>query len=106
MARKNRLEVRKRRVRAILERAESQQKKLENRKQLREEIRQKRMEEEGGDSRETKQLKRKAQRRLENEMARLARKGIKLVKVEDDEMDMDDSERSNVKRRRTGGGGD
>ena len=100
MSRKNSVKIRNKRHEAARSRALAQAKQLENRKKLREETRKLRMEEEVPvDADGKRPLKRKAQRRLENEMARLARKGIKLVKQDDEEVEMDDGDRPSKRMR-------
>src|SRR4051794_6186806 len=106
MSRKNSMKIRKTRHQAAASRAEMQAKKLEDRKKRRAEKTKERMEQEPSTEQvlqpgEKKPLKRKAERRLKNEMARLARKGIKLVKADDDdnEVEMDDGDRPNKKMR-------
>ena len=96
MARKNNPKIRKKKFLALKERAAKQETKAEVRKQFREDVKQQRMEMDG-ETKEKKPLKRKAQRRLEMEMERLARKGIRLVKA--DEMEMDDGDRAKKRMR-------
>jgi len=98
MARKNNLKVRRKKLDAVRERAEAQARQLEERKKRREEMRKEKMDVTSDSQPDEKRpLKRKAQRRLENEMARLARKGFKLVKPEDEEMDDGDRKKKRMR---------
>ncbi|KAH9252242.1 hypothetical protein BASA81_009844 [Batrachochytrium salamandrivorans] len=79
MARKNSMKLRIKKHQAKVERGAKQEQRLESRRANREESRKNQVEVEVPEG----QLKRKTMRRLENERARLARKGIKLVKMDD-----------------------
>ena len=93
MARKNSHKNAKKRHETNLLREQAQQKKLEERKLRRRETRKSKMDEEQNESSlsfapKERPLKRKATRRLENERARLAKKGLKLVPLQtNDEME-------------------
>lgn len=96
MARKNSLKVSKKRNQSLLDRAKQQQDKLDKKKQRKQDIELKKMPVEE-EKPKPHTMKRKAARRLHNEGLRLHRKGFKLVKVED--LEMDDGDRPTKRMR-------
>lgn len=93
MARKNSMKLRIKKHQAKVERGAKQDHRLESRRAIREEERKDQIPVEVPEG----QLKRKTLRRLDNERARLARKGIKLVKMDD----VEDAPKRNKRMRPT-----